>query len=167
MIRLVVQRSSFSLVELVVVVVIIGIIAAIAVPRISRGARSASESALRGSLRNLRSAIDLYDADHGGALPATDGNEDTFIDQLTKRTNFAGEVGTTAGEHIFGPYLRSVPPIPVGPNAGATGVECKNDDPRKVYENKTDKGWIYNYETGDFFANTDDLDHSGMEYDTY
>jgi len=69
--------------------------------------------------------------------------------------------------HIYGPYLRSIPPIPVGPNVGATGVEIKDNDPRAVYEGKKDKGWIYSDETGDIFANTDDLDDSGVEYHTY
>ncbi|MGB2987700.1 MAG: prepilin-type N-terminal cleavage/methylation domain-containing protein [Phycisphaerae bacterium] len=161
------SRLAFSLVELVIVVIIVGIIAAIAVPRVSRGSRGAAEAALRASLSSMRNAIDMYAAEHGAAWPAPDKTEDTFIDQLTKRTNAAGEVGTTAGEHICGPYLRSIPPIPVGPNVGASGVECKKDDPRKVYEDKTDVGWIHNYETGDIFANTDDLDERGVGYDTY
>ena len=67
--RPLVRKLGFSLVELVIVVVIIGIIAAIATPRLSRGASAASESALRGNLKSLRSAIDRYAAEHGGAYP--------------------------------------------------------------------------------------------------
>ena len=63
------RKSAFSLVELVIVIVIIGIIAAIAVPRISRGAKGATDSALKGDLTALRSAIDLYAAEHGGSFP--------------------------------------------------------------------------------------------------
>lgn len=161
-----VRKPSFSLVELVIVVIIIGVIAAIAVPRISRGAKGADESAVRANLHVLRNAIDLYAAEHGGAWPGADSLEATFIDQLAKKTDSTGNVGTTPGVHIYGPYLRSIPPLPVGPYAGSTGIELKNDNPLVVNENDG-LGWIINYETGDIIANTDDLDDKGVGYDTY
>ena len=159
------RRSGFSLVELVIVVVIIGIIAAIAVPRISRGAVGASEASLRGSLRGLRNAIDMYAAEHAGEWPATDKSQATFIGQLTKMTDVAGSVGTTAGTHIYGPYLRSVPPIPVGPNVGASEIKFKEDD--NVFEGESQYGWVYNFKTGHIYANTDDPDEKGVGYETY
>ncbi len=162
-----VRKPGFSLVELVIVVVIIGVIAAIAVPRISRGAKGASEAALLGSLRTLRDAIDTYAAEHGGERPAQDKQLQTFIDQLTKRTNDAGEAGTTDGEHIYGPYLRSMPPVPVGPNDGATGVKFKEDGNVAMGGGDKDKGWIYNFKTGHIYANSDQSDESGVEYKTY
>src|SRR3990172_1352548 len=101
-------KKAFSLVELVIVVVIIGVIAAIAVPRISRGAKGAGESALRGSLASLRNAIDMYSAEHGGAWPGADNDEDTLIRQLTAKTKADGTADGT-----FGPYLRrGFPPCP-------------------------------------------------------
>jgi prepilin-type N-terminal cleavage/methylation domain-containing protein len=161
-------RPAFSLVELVIVVVIIGIIAAIAVPRISRGARGASEAALWADLAGLRSVIDRYAAEHGDVWPGADGSEETLIDQLTQKTDASGNVGNTAGVHIYGPYLRNdFPPVPVGPNVGATGVHPNTESPPKVYEGKNDCGWVYNYETGEIIANTDDLDEGGVGYDTY
>lgn len=159
------RKTGFSLVELVIVVVIIGVIAAIAVPRISSGAKGASEAALRASLRALRNAIDLYAAEHAAAWPAQDKQLETFIDQLTKRTNTAGEEGTTAGEHIYGPYLRAIPPVPVGPNVGATGVRFKEDG--NVWEGEQDIGWVYNFKTAHIYANTNDLDESGVPYSSY
>ena len=158
-------RSGFSLVELVIVIVIIGIIAAIAVPRVSRGSKGASEAALRASLTVLHAAIDLYAAEHQHALPGADTQEQTFIDQLTQKTDAAGNVGTTSGVHVFGPYLCCIPALPVGPNVGARGVELKTNG--NVYENKPTKGWMYNWETGHIYANTDDLDDRGVGYDTY
>jgi general secretion pathway protein G len=159
------RKHGFSLIELVVVVVIIGIVAAIAVPRISRASKGACEAALKGDLRELRSAIDLYAVEHNDVWPAQDRQLQTFIDQLTKRTNVAGAAGSTPGEHIYGPYLRSIPPVPVGPNAGATGVKFKEDG--NVFEGEDDKGWVYNFKTGHIYANTDDLDDSDVPYDTY
>ena len=160
------RTRAFSLVELVIVVVIIGVIAAIAVPRISRGAKGAGESALRGSLATLRNAIDMYAAEHNGTFPGSDGLEATLIDQLTKKTNGGGTVGTGAG-YDFGPYLRrGFPPAPVGPNAGkVTGVEMVTVSPPVADETKTTKGWIYNYQTGEIVVNTDDTDDAGDQYD--
>jgi len=154
-------------VELVIVVVIIGVIAAIAVPRISRGARGAGDSAVRGSLASLRNAIDMYAAEHGGTFPGDDGTETKLIDQLTKRTNASGAVGTGAS-YPFGPYLRKgFPAIPVGPNAGkAAGVELTTTSPPTADETKATKGWVYNYQTGEVIANTNDTDDAGNGYDT-
>lgn len=167
MIRWLVRKPGFSLVELVVVIVIIGIIAAIAVPRISRAARGADDGALRGSLSVLRGTIDRYAVEHADEWPAQDKKLQTFIDQLTKRTNAAGVAGTTDGEHIYGPYLRSIPPVPVGPNKGATGVKFKEDGNVATGGGDADKGWIYNYKTGHIYANSDESDDSGVEYKTY
>ena len=164
------RTRGFSLVELVIVVVIIGVIAAIAVPRISRGAKGAVEASVKGSLAGLRNAIDMYAAEHGGSFPGSylGDLEADFIAQLTKKTKADGEVGTTAGTHIFGPYLRSgVPPLQVGPNKGAKGVILTDVSPPLVAEGTTTAGWAYNYETGEIIANTDDLDESGTGYDKY
>ncbi len=162
------KHAGFSLVELVIVIVIIGIIAAIAVPRIGRGAKGATESAVRANLATLRNAIDLYAAEHNGKFPASDAGDDAavFVDQLTSKTNIAGGVGTTAS-HIYGPYIRNgLPPLPVGPNAGATGVIVGATGPA-VDEAQTTIGWVYNNTTGDLIANTDDTDDSGVQYDAY
>ena len=162
------RKSGFSLVELVIVVVIIGMVAAIAVPRISRGAKGANDTSVRGTLAGLRNAIDMYAAEHAGAYPGVDNLEATFTAQMTKKTSVTGAVGTTAGVHIFGPYLRSgVPPLLVGPNkATAKKIFLAATGP-VVAEAKTDVGWIYNSITGDIIANTDDTDEHGTGYDKY
>ena len=64
------SRRAFSLIELVIVVVILGIIRAIAIPRMSRGAVGAADSGAISDLAVLRSAIDLYQAEHDGTYPA-------------------------------------------------------------------------------------------------
>ena len=109
------RLRAFSLVELVIVVAIIGVIAAIAVPRMSRAARGAGDAALWGNLATLRGVIDMYAAEHGGAYPGADESEEQLIDQLTKKTDAAGDVGTVVGVHIYGPYLRrGSRPFPLG-----------------------------------------------------
>ena len=141
------QRRAFSLIELVIVVVIIGIIAAIAIPRMSRGAAGANDSALSGNLSVLRKAVDLYQAEHDGAYPPLA----TFSDALTKRTKSDGTAQPTAGlnddQYPFGPYLRSVPPLPVGANKGQTAVHAGALGTASY-------GWKYDATTGAIQANT-------------
>jgi prepilin-type N-terminal cleavage/methylation domain-containing protein len=152
--------KGFSLIELVIVVVIIGIIGAIAIPRMSRGTAAAADSALTSNLATLRSAIDLFAAEHNQTYPALA----TISDQLTKLTNSSGGVDTgtgKAGGFIYGPYLRKVPPLPVGAQKGNTGF--------------TDTlgtagfGWVYNAATGEVKANCPDaeVDETGKKYNTY
>jgi prepilin-type N-terminal cleavage/methylation domain-containing protein len=160
---------AFSLVELVIVVVIIGIIAAIAVPRISRGTAGAGESALRASLKGLRDAIDRYAAEHKGELPGAkdDGlgnaakSEEAFVNQLTKYSNLEGGVSVTpAATHPFGPYLQRIPPLPVGSNNGKNGIgiDATNSPPLVIVG---PEGWVYNPDTGEIIANSDDTNFDG------
>jgi general secretion pathway protein G len=114
------HRSGFSLIELVIVVVIIGIIAAIAVPRLSRGAAGASDSALAGDLKVLRTALDMYATEHGGTYPT---QAQITAGVLTGYSDDSGTYSATkTTTAIYGPYLRAVPTLPVGANKGSTGV---------------------------------------------
>jgi prepilin-type N-terminal cleavage/methylation domain-containing protein len=136
------NRSGFSLIELVIVVVIIGIIAAIAIPRLSRGSAGAGDSAVSGDLAVLRSAIDLYATEHGGTYPLAGG---TFTSQMTEYTDSNGSFSATkVGNAIYGPYLRSIPTLPVGANKGQTGVA----DATTATQGAAGNGWFYNNTTG-------------------
>src|SRR5688572_23623915 len=109
------NRNAFSLVELIIVVVIIGIIGAIAIPRLSRGSQSAADNALRGNLAVLRRAIELYAAEHDNRFPT----EAQILQQLTTYTDLAGNPnGTKTSPFIYGPYIKEVPPLPVGAAKG-------------------------------------------------
>jgi prepilin-type N-terminal cleavage/methylation domain-containing protein len=161
------RTAAFSLVELVIVIVIIGVIAAIAVPRIGRGAKGAADSALRANLATLRNAIDLYAVEHGGKYPAsTTATSAAFENELTQKTDVSGNVGTTANVHIYGPYLRQLPPLPVGAKKGQTAVDVQATGPASA---AGDFGWVYNNTTGDIKANTTDaeVDDSNIKYNTY
>ena len=152
------QRRGFSLLELVIVVVIVGIIAAIAIPRMSRGSAGAADSALSGDLAVLRNGIDLYAAEHGGTYPTAAD----VVSQLTKYSNLAGDTtsDTRTTECIYGPYIRTVPALPVGAKKGKTGVAAATGDTI---------GWIYTAGTGAMVANCTDAekDASGKAYNTY
>jgi len=152
------NRRAFSLIELVIVVVIIGIIGAIAIPRMSRGAAGAADSSLVGDLAVLRSAIDLYKAEHGGTLPTFAA----FEAQLTTYTNDAGTANATkSSTYYLGPYLRELPKLKVGSNKGQNAIVAT--------QGGTTAGWVYVETTGAISANLPDteVDVRGVQYNEY
>jgi prepilin-type N-terminal cleavage/methylation domain-containing protein len=158
------RHTGFSLIELVIVVVIIGVLAAIAVPRLSRGASGAADSAVSSNLATMRAAIDLYATEHGGTYPTLAA----FDTQLTQFTDASGTTSTTkTATAIYGPYLRKVPPLPVGPTGyknTTTVMDGSSGTPG------TSAGaWFYNATTGDIRANLADAvqDVSGKSYNAY
>jgi prepilin-type N-terminal cleavage/methylation domain-containing protein len=152
------RTRAFSLIELVIVVVIIGIIGAIAIPRMSRGASGAQDSALVANLAVLRNAIDLFVTEHGGKIPSADD----ITNALLKYSNAAGTAFSDSKDttNYFGPYLRSVPALPVGAKKGAAGIAAADG---------AGVGWIYNATTGTIKANCADSekDAAGVAYNTY
>lgn len=170
------KGSSFSLVELVIVVVIIGVIAAIAIPRISSGVAATGESALKSNLAVLRRAIDLYAAEHGGVYPGAraDGaggaanTSQALESQLTKFSDEQGNVSATgSATYRFGPYLRRIPPQPVGDNANNSTVAIDSVNSPPLVTAGTE-GWVYNPTTGEMIANTDDPNQDGSHtFDEY
>ncbi len=150
------RKRAFSLIELVIVVVIIGIIAAIAIPRMSRGAEGAADAALIGDLAVMRSALDLFVTEHTGQEPSSAANFDA---EMTGKTNLAGTAGAGPG-FIYGPYLRAVPPLPVGSvNKGESGVTALAGTPAF--------GWVYDSVNVTIVANTADTDANGDPYNGY
>ncbi|MCA9279314.1 MAG: prepilin-type N-terminal cleavage/methylation domain-containing protein [Phycisphaeraceae bacterium] len=154
------KNRAFSLIELVVVLVIIGVIAAIAIPRMSRGANNAGGVALRGDLQVLRSAIELYRAEHEGRLPTLA----SFVDQMTKYTKIDGTDANDAFDaatgRIYGPYLTEIPTLPVGTNKGLSAVEAAQS---------ATSGWVYDASTGKVIAGSPDADtdQDGTKYNAY
>ena len=150
-------RRGFSLLEVVIVVAIIAILAAIGIPRMSRGAKGASDAALTGDLATLRNAIDLYAAEHTGVFPT----EAAVNTQLTQYTNITGVVSAVKDTtHIYGPYMRSIPPLPIGAKKGNATIADANGP---------GVGWIYDDADGTIKANTTDaeVDEANKKYNTY
>ena len=148
---------AFSLIELVIVIVIIGIIAAIAVPRLSRGAAGATDATLRADLSTLRAAIDLYHTEHEGVYPT----EATITLQLTGYSDLDGTaVAIMDSTHIYGPYLRAIPDLPVNaPEKGSNGIAPAS---------AAGVGWIYSSTGGTIRTNTTvEIDEAGTFYNTY
>lgn len=151
------RNGGFSLLELVIVVVIVGIIAAIAIPRMSRGSAGAADSALSGNLAVLRNAIDLYAAEHTGSLPGAT----TIANELTLYSDASGNTNATkTSVYLYGPYLRSVPALPVGAKKGKIDIAAITG---------TDIGWLYTAASGTITANCTDseVDAANKKYNTY
>jgi prepilin-type N-terminal cleavage/methylation domain-containing protein len=151
------KERAFSLLELVIVVAIIAVLAAIGIPRLSRGSRGAADSAVSGNLAVLRNAIDLFAAEHDDTYPTTG----SIVNQLTLYSDDAGNTNASkTTTYIYGPYMRSIPPLPVGARKGQTGISDADAN---------DVGWIYTQASGTIKTNTTDteLDDTGKKYNTY
>jgi len=149
--------KAFNLLEIVIVVAIIAILGAIGIPKMSQGSKGTDDSALRGDLAALRNAIDRYAAEHSGALPAVAN----IANQLTKYTDATGNSVSDAKTPIcvYGPYIRSIPPLPIGTKAGSSGISATDG---------SDVGWLYTEATGKIVPNTGDLkDNKAVPYTSY
>ena len=155
------RKRAFSLIELVIVVVIIGIVAAIAIPRMSRGSEGAAEAALIADLAVMRSAIDLYTTEHVGDFPTSAAS---FEDQMVIFTDLAGGTSASQGSgFIYGPYLRAIPPLPVGAQQGQTAIKPPPADGTPGF------GWVYDVSKGTIVANTGASEKSakGTTFNTF
>jgi prepilin-type N-terminal cleavage/methylation domain-containing protein len=167
---------AFSLVELIIVIVILGVIAAIAIPRVSSGASRSQESALVSTLAVMRRAFDTYAAEHNGVFPGKNADGQggaaqtgtAFLNQLTLYSDANGSTSQTlTAQHQFGPYLRSIPGVPVGPYQGSktVAIDTSNSPPLAT---GASEGWVYNPLTGEIIANSDEANAEGTRaYDEY
>jgi prepilin-type N-terminal cleavage/methylation domain-containing protein len=155
------RRRAFSLIELVIVIVIIGIIGAIAIPRMSRGAQGAADSALTANLSLLRNQLDMFKTEHGDTLPS-------LANLPNALTQYSDEAGTTfkpakdlANGIYLGPYMRAIPPLPVGTNKGSTTFTGTLGT--------AGFGWVYDATAGTIQANCADAetDAKGKKYNAY
>ncbi|QNN21285.1 prepilin-type N-terminal cleavage/methylation domain-containing protein [Planctomycetales bacterium ZRK34] len=134
---------AFSLVELIIVVAIMAVIGAMAASRMSNRVTDASITKLEADVLVLNNALDFYAAEHGGDYP----DPEQIITQLLTFTDAAGSASPTkTTQHIFGPYLRSIPPM----------LLLNTDDNDTIVPDTGDHataGWVYDASTGNIQPN--------------
>jgi len=134
-------KRGFTLVEILIVVVILGILAAIVIPQFTGASTEAKESSLQSNLQAMRSQVELYKIQHNAdILPGEILNADgsvtaataaSFVNAMVYKTDKNGNVGTTAGVHIFGKYMDRIPNNPFS-NSTATTVAEKSENASSV-----------------------------------
>ena len=172
------NQAGFTLMEMLVVVIILGILAMIIVPQITVSTEDARLGSLQTNLNTLRSAVEVYSAQHGNIYPGKKNNttgadavgdpqaRTAFLAQMTLYSNLAGITSSTKDPVNFpyGPYLKLGPnTLPTNPYNNSADVACNLAQtdlsaPRAVAAGGA--GWQYFPELGIFFPN--DADHLGL-----
>jgi general secretion pathway protein G len=155
-------RRAFTLVEILIVVIILGILAGVVVVNFADIPSSVKQTNLKENLSKIRAHIEVYRNQHAD-LP--DG--DRFADQLTKPTNFAGDVADErGGEYIYGPYIEQ---MPTNPMTGLGTIRTTDDRSALFPPGDQNAGWWYNSVSGRFYADLADgvTDRDGQAYNRY
>jgi prepilin-type N-terminal cleavage/methylation domain-containing protein len=155
-------RRAFTLVEILIVVIILGILAGVVVVNFADIPATAKQTNLKENLSKIRAHIEVYRNQHAD-LP--DG--DRFADQLTKPTNFAGDVADErGGEYIYGPYIEQ---MPTNPMTGLGTIRTTDDRSALFPPGDQNAGWWYNSVSGRFYADLADgvTDRDGQAYNRY
>lgn len=171
------NQAGFTLIEMLVVVIILGILAMIIVPQISVSTDDARLNSLQTNLNSLRSAIEVYAAQHANRYPGTYSEADgttavaddaaakaAFLAQLTQFTDINGMVsGTKTATFKYGPYLKTGT-LPLNPFNENSDVLCDFDQ-GVITAARTPagagEGWQYFAPIGVFFAN-DSAAHAAL-----
>ncbi len=180
------NRRGFTLAELLIVVIILAILAAIIVPQFSSATVDAQESALDANLTGMRSAIELYRAQHGALYPgavATSGGTCTatkgtgaansnqaFMDSMLMFTDVAGNACSLgdAATYRFGPYMRkAIPADPItGLGSAAADIVVTNTG-AAIAPAAATGGWAYDTVSGQIVMNSNATDTRGNAYSTH
>ena len=163
------NQAGFTLIEMLVVVIILGILAMIIVPQISVSTDDARLNSLQTNVNSIRSAIEVYAAQHANRYPGTyseaDGTTATttdalakaaFLAQLTQFSDINGMVsGTKTATFKYGPYLKtgSLPLNPFNDNSDIVVDFAQADITAARAPAGAGEGWQYFAPIGVFFAN--------------
>jgi prepilin-type N-terminal cleavage/methylation domain-containing protein len=182
-----IRQSGFTLVELLIVVIILAILAAIVVPQFSSATTDANEAALDSNIGALRSAVELYKAQHNGAYPgavatnagagcAAPGAKGTaaaagaqaLIDELSYASDGNGNtctVADTANGYKYGPYLRTgIPNETINKKGSAVADIAITSTGAPIVPAVTTGGWAYDYKSGQIVMNSNANDSKGVQY---
>ncbi|MCX5661741.1 MAG: type II secretion system protein [Planctomycetota bacterium] len=166
------RNRAFSLLEIVIVLIVLGTLAAIALPRLGGVSNMGHASELRDALRQLRTQILIYRAQHRGVAPGyPDGNtlaEPTFEAFAAQMTGYTSPNGRLAASRTalarFGPYLTRMPVNPLKENAM---IRFIGPDEQLRAAPGGPEGWVYQPSTGMIAANSDGADADRVAFFDY
>lgn len=140
------KRGGFTLVEVLIVVVIMAILAATIIPQFSDSTKDAKSNTSKFNLHTIRSQIELFKSQHDGKVP-------TNLNDLTLKTNTAGQTGTTSA-FPYGPYLQE---LPANPFTGSQTVSAASSNPPTAATGSATAGWLYHAASGGVWIDNADL----------
>lgn len=98
-------RKGFTLIELLVVITIIGLLAALLFPVFAKARERARQTVCESNLHQIGLAIQMYQADCNGLLPANFGDATSISADVRASENAQG-LGDQGGDDLF-PYEHS------------------------------------------------------------
>jgi prepilin-type N-terminal cleavage/methylation domain-containing protein len=180
-------QAGFTLVELLIVVIILAVLAAIIVPQFSSATIDAKEAALDANLARMRSAIELFQAQHNGKYPgwvATGGatcpgggnagtgalgSNQAFMDHMLMYSNAEGQtcsIGDTTFK--YGPYLRKgIPHDSLTGKGSAVDDIVTSSTGATLAPGAPTGGWAYDTKSGQIVMNSNANDTRSKAYYTH
>ena len=149
------MKQGFSLVELVIIVAILGILAAIVLPHFREYTTEAKEAAAKDDLRILRSAIEVYTAQHGGVPPGYPN------DDPAETPSSAAFLQQTVQSQR---YLRRMPRNPFN---NLNTMQVLGNNQAFPAEASGGSGWIYQPATKTIRLDWRGTDEQGIAYYDY
>ncbi len=109
------RRRGFTMIEMLIVILVIAIIAMLVVPRCMAAKRRAKETQLRADLKQMRDAIERFEATTGAWPPALP--DVTALNKAAISSDFDGRGGYVDRAAYDGPYLvvNGAPWLPLDP----------------------------------------------------
>lgn len=156
-------RKGFSITEVLIVITLMAILAGVILVNLSETKSVARESELKAHAAVLRNAVFQFQRDHGffpcsSRMELGENYSVLLVDQLTRYTNAAGEIGREkTDEFCFGPYLRAIP-IETITGSGSVEVNTSSNRSRSslvelVATGDGSGGWYYEARSGLIVAN--------------
>jgi general secretion pathway protein G len=99
------RDQGFTLIEMLIVIVVIAILAVIVIPRAMGATRKGREAVLRGNLKQIRDAVEIFEANTGAWPPAI--TDVMAVDGNAISADMDGNGGWVDRSVYDGPYLRT------------------------------------------------------------
>jgi general secretion pathway protein G len=141
------RRLGFTLIEILIVISVIAILALAAIPRAAAARRNAKEAQLRGNLKQLRDAIERFEATIAAWPPALADVMAASGDDIS--ADLDGSGGWVDRNSYDGPYL----------------VTGDGQLPKDPFTSAAD--WNYNNATGELHSSSDLSARDGTPYSSW